>query len=751
MQIEGIGDHIAERVPARCIAHVESIPGEPARFAGLHVLLPDLLEGWLAREGIQLYTHQAETIEAVRAKRDVVITTPTASGKTLAFTLPVLEILADEPEATALYLYPSKALANDQLQVLQSLGAAAGLDPRPAIYDGDTPAARRPGIRATARILLSNPYELHQILPWHAKWHRFLSGLRVVVVDEAHRYRSVFGAHIALLLRRLLRVCRHHGGDPVFVLSTATLANPREFARLLTGRPAVLVEESGAPQSPREFVFYNPVAGGGQSTLTEAKRLFVDCVGQGLQTLCFTSSRKAAEMIGAWAREEVADPSLVATYRAGYLAGERREIEQGLREGRLRGVVSTNALELGIDVGGLDAVVIAGYPGSISATWQRAGRAGRTGRPSLAVLVANEGPLDQYYMRHPDAFFGRPHERACLDPENPEVLAGHLLCAAAELPLTLSDRVLFGKRFDALLEPLARHHLLRGTPYGHVYCGPGRAVSAVDLAGGTDDRFTVVTDGRLLETLDRTHAYREAHPGAILLHQHGTYRITSIDLETRECTAEPAEVDYLTAPLFSTAIIPGTVDLEARLGSLIVRTGEVTVLQDYPAFCTRRYGETIGVHPLDLPPLSFETVGCWWTFPAGVLEALRLSGHDPAGALHGAEHAVIACLPLHLLCEPGDTGGFSTISLSMAGDPGDGCPAICIYDAAAGGTGIAREASEHLITILSTARTLVADCPCEDGCPSCIYSPRCGNDNQPLDKDGSVAVLDAVLGIASTP
>ena len=344
----------------------------------------------------------------------------------------------------------------------------------------------------------------------------------------------------------------------------------------------MLVDGSGAPQGPREFVLYNPSAAGERSTLTEAKRLFVDCVEHGLQTLCFASSRKSAELIGAWAREAVAEPDLVATYRAGYLAEERRAIERGLKEGRLRGVVTTNALELGIDVGGLDAVVIAGYPGSVSATWQQAGRAGRTGGPALAVLVANEGPLDQYYMRHPAAFFGRPHEHACLDPANPEVLAGHLLCAAAELPLTDADRTLFGDGFEALLGPLVDHHLLRATPFGHVYCGPGRAVAAVDLAGGADDRFTVVADGHLLETLDRDHAYREAHPGAILLHQAETYRVTAMDLEARECTAERVEVDYQTAPLFSTVIAPGAVDGEHRHGALAVRTGEVTVTQEFP-------------------------------------------------------------------------------------------------------------------------------------------------------------------------
>ena len=402
-------------------------------------------------------------------------------------------------------------------------------------------------------------------------------------------------------------------------------------------------------------------------------------------------------------------------------------------------------------MGRLDAVVIAGYPGSVSATWQQAGRAGRTGGPALAILVANEGPLDQYYMRHPAAFFGRPHEHACLDPSNPEVLAGHLLCAAAELPLTEADRVLFGDGFEALLGPLGDHNLLRATPFGHVYCGPGRAVAAVDLAGGADDRFTVVADGHLLETLDRDHAYREAHPGAILLHQAETFRVTAMDLKARECTAEPVEVDYQTAPLFSTVIAPGEVDGEHHHGSLAVRTGEVTVTQEFPGYRVRRFGETLAVLPLDLPPLFFETTGCWWVFPPALPGALTAAGLDPAGALHAAEHALIACLPIHILCDRADLGGFSTIRFSSEGSPEDGSPAICVYDAGAGGAGLTRAAAGLLPEVAATARALVADCPCETGCPSCIYSPKCGNDNQPLDKAGAVAVLDELLRLTTTP
>jgi DEAD/DEAH box helicase domain-containing protein len=733
------------------VVHVERIPGRSARYGHLSPPLPRTLAEWIDRDAIRLYSHQTEAIETIRDGRDLVMTTPTASGKTLAFTLPVVERLILDPDATALYLYPTKALANDQLRIMQMISTAIRYDLRPAVYDGDTPVAVRPGIRNRSRIVLSNPYELHHVLPWHAKWHRFLAGLRIVVVDEAHRYRGIFGSHIALLFRRLRRICRSHGSDPQFFLSTATLANPVEFARALIGRHAALIDESGAPRSTREFIFSNPAASGERSTLAQAKQVFLECVERNLQTLCFASSRRGAEMIGLWAREESRDPTAIATYRAGYRAEERREIERGLKEGRLRGVVSTNALELGIDIGGLDAVVIAGYPGSVTATWQQAGRAGRSGGAALTVLVANEGPLDQYYMHHPEAFFSGPLEHACLDPGNPTVLAGHLLCAAAELPLTDMDIALFGEGLRDHLVPLEAHHLLRATPYGHVYCGKGRAVEAVNLAGDRDDRFTVLSDGHVIETLDRHHAYREAHPGAILLHQGESFRITGMDLEARCCTAEPIEVDYQTRPLFSTIISPGSVDQEHRFGDLVVRVGEVSVLQEFSGYRVRRYGETIAIMPLTLPPLCFETIGCWWAFPPNLVRELTANALDPEGSLHGAEHALIGCFPIHLLCDRNDIGGFSTLRFSASSRSEDeGRPVICIYDAAEGGAGLARTSASIIDGIARTARAVVSDCSCESGCPSCIYSPKCGNDNQPLDKQGTVTVLDTLVRLTTS-
>ncbi len=387
--------------------------------------------------------------------KSVIITTPTASGKTLAFNLPVFECLEKDPDTRALYLYPTKALSNDQLETLEQMAQFTGIPARPAIYDGDTPQSKRPAIRENSRIIISNPHELHQVLSWHAKWRPFFTNLKFIVIDEAHRYRGVFGSHIALLLRRLMRLCHFYGSEPQFILSTATLANPLEFAEKLTGVKFELVDEDGSPHGMKHFVLYNPFFDGigERSTYQETKDLLVSCVKDQLQTLCFTGSRKMAELVTLWAREDARRSSArlaesISAYRAGYLPEERRVIEHQLKEGSMKGVVSTNALELGIDIGSLDAVIIAGYPGTMMSTRQQAGRAGRKGGESLAVLVAMANPLDQYFMHHPHHFFSRSHEHAIIDTENPYIVSGHLLCAAAELPLRDdTDRKYFGESY----------------------------------------------------------------------------------------------------------------------------------------------------------------------------------------------------------------------------------------------------------------------------------------------------------------
>ncbi|MDD4138413.1 MAG: DEAD/DEAH box helicase, partial [Methanoregula sp.] len=522
------------------LVHTSISGPEPARYGLLNMPLSPSLDAYLDQNGIRLYSHQCEAINHVQTGKNVILTTSTASGKTLAFNIPVFSHLEMHGDARALYLYPTKALSNDQFRSLEQMAKFTGIAAKPAIYDGDTPQSKRASIREHSRIVISNPHEVHQMLSWHAKWQPFLSNLEFIIIDEAHRYRGVFGSHIAFVIRRLLRLCRHYGSNPRFILSTATLANPREFARDLTGQEFELVDNDGSPHGRRNFVLYNPFYDGigERSVHQETKDLLVSCVKEDLQTLCFTGSRKMAELVTVWARDDVRriSPRIadsISVYRAGFLPEERRAIERQLKEGTMKGVVSTNALELGIDVGTLDAVIISGYPGTMMSTRQQAGRAGRKGGESLAILVAQANPLDQYFMHHPDQFFNRSHEHAIIDTGNPYIVSGHLLCAAAELPVDEeTDRQFFGEPLSGLLSELESDDLLRRTSRGWVYTGRGRAAEAVRLDGVPGETFRVMCHGRLLETLDRGQAYREAHKGAIMLHQGGTFVVNEMDLET---------------------------------------------------------------------------------------------------------------------------------------------------------------------------------------------------------------------------
>ncbi|HUT38558.1 MAG TPA: DEAD/DEAH box helicase [Methanoregula sp.] len=726
------------------VVHTEISEPEPPQFGTLEVPLEDTLASYLTQHRIRLYSHQCEAINRIRTGKNVIITTPTASGKTLAFNLPVFERLESDTEARALYLYPTKALSNDQFATLEQMAQFTGISARPAIYDGDTPQSKRAAVRENSRIVISNPHELHQVLSWHAKWRPFFSNLQFIVIDEAHRYRGVFGSHIALLLRRLVRLCHHYGSAPQFILSTATLANPLEFAGRLTGLPFELVDEDGSPHGRKHFVLYNPFYNGigERSTYQETKDLLVSCVKDNLQTLCFTGSRKMAELVTLWAREDARRSSArlaesISAYRAGYLPEERRFIERQLKEGFLKGVVSTNALELGIDVGSLDAVIIAGYPGTMMSTRQQAGRAGRKGGDSLAILVAMANPLDQYFMRHPHHFFSRSHEHAIIDTKNPYIVSGHLLCAAAELPLHEDqDREYFGESFTELLSELVSTDLIRKTSRGWVYSGRGRAADAVRLDGIPGSTFRILCHGRLLETMDRTQAYREAHTGAIMLHQGETYVVSEMDLEKHTIRVTETDVDYYTQPLKKVDLSIIEI-LETRMiHGARCAFGEVEVTEQYTGYKIKRKDTIIGVEPLDLPPITFRTKAFCFIPAPDTEQCIVRSNLDLAGGLHGAEHTIIALMPLHVMCDRWDIGGLSSPAF------GENCePVVFVYDGYEGGIGLAEKAYEILPDLFSTAHELVRDCGCDEGCPSCIYSPKCGNDNQPLDKEAAVLIL----------
>ncbi len=729
------------------VTHIEVTEPLFARFGNLEQPLSPVLEGYLAQQGIRLYSHQCEAINAARAGKNVILTTPTASGKTLAFNIPVFEAMEHDGNARALYLYPTKALANDQLLPLGQMSGFTGIPTHAAIYDGDTPQSKRAAIREKSRIILSNPHELHQVLCWHAKWRPFLSGLQYIVIDEAHRYRGVFGSHIAFVIRRLIRLCRHYGSDPRIILSTATLANPQEFARNLTGQDFISIDEDGSPHGKKHFVLYNPFFNGisEKSAHQETKDLLVSCVKEDLQTLCFTGSRKMAELVTLWAREDARLSSArladsISVYRAGFLPEERRSIERQLKDGSMKGVVSTNALELGIDIGSLDAVIISGYPGTMMSTRQQAGRAGRKGDDALALLVAQGNPLDQYFMHHPDRFFSRMHEHAIIDPKNPYILSGHLLCAAAELPLNEeTDRQYFGSVMKEHLHDLQSNDLLRKTTRGWVYSGRGRAADAVQLDGMPGETFRILCHGKLLETMDRGQAYREAHKGAIMLHQGDTYVVNEMDLETHTIRVTECDVDYYTQPLKEVDLtIIETLETKEVHGMKCV-FGDVEVTEHFTGYKIKRRDTIIGIEPLTLPPLSFRTRAFWVVLPPHVEQMVNSADHDFAGGLHGAEHAIIALMPLHVMCDRWDIGGLSSPSFGDSGEP-----VIFVYDAYEGGIGLAEKAYEVLSELLKSAHELVRDCPCEDGCPSCIHSPKCGNDNQPLDKEATTGILGAL-------
>ncbi len=732
----------------RCrVTHIETMAPVPAHYGKLEKPVSPAIDGYLVHQGIRLYSHQCEAINAARAGKNVILTTPTASGKTLAFNIPVFAVLETDSEARALYLYPTKALANDQLLPLGQMSRLTEIPTNAAIYDGDTLQSKRPTIREKSRVVLSNPHEIHHILCWHTKWRSFLSNLWYIVIDEAHRYRGVFGSHIAFVIRRLLRLCRHYGSEPRFILSTATLANPQEFARSLTGLDFISIDEDGSPHGKKHFVLYNPFFNGisEKSAHQETKDLLVSCVKEDLQTLCFTGSRRMAELVTLWAREDARLSSAlladsISVYRAGFLPEERRAIERQLKDGSMKGVVSTNALELGIDIGSLDAVLISGYPGTMMSTRQQAGRAGRNGGDALAILIAQGNPLDQYFMHHPDRFFSRSHEHAIIDPKNPYILSGHLLCAAAELPLNEdTDRQYFGNLMEVHLHDLQSNDLLRKTSRGWVYSGRGRAAEAVSLDGMPGETFRILCHGKLMETMDRGQAYREAHKGAIMLHQGETYLVNEMDLETHTIRVTETSVDYYTQPLKEVDLaILETLEIK-EFNGMKCAFGDVEVTEHFTGYRIKRRDTIIGIEPLLLPPLTFRTRAFWFVPPPQVEQSVNATDCDLAGGLHGAEHAIIALMPLQVMCDRWDVGGLSSSSFGNTGEP-----VIFVYDAYEGGIGLAEKAYEILPNLLTSAYELVRDCPCEDGCPSCIHSPKCGNDNQPLDKQATILILKKI-------
>ncbi len=739
---------------ARALRHHERLPAQQALHGDTGDLPAPLARLLAAREIPGLYRHQASAIAGVRAGRDVVLATPTASGKSLVYALPTFEAILADPEARALYLFPLKALEQDQKQRLEAdaalLGVAAERTPRIAIYDGDTkPHARKKLRENPPHVLVTTPDMLHLgILPHHASWERFFRGLRLVVVDELHSYRGVFGTHVAQLMRRLQRVAKHHGARPRFVCASATIANPGELASQLTGREFQVVEADAAARGARHVLLLNPVA---VSPYTMAAKLFRLAIREGLRTIAFTKARRITELMHTWVTQtEPALASRVSSYRSGFLPEERREIERRLFRGELAGVISTSALEMGIDVGGLDVCILVGYPGSQIATWQRAGRVGRTGE-ALVALIAQPDALDQFFVAHPKQLFERGFEHAVVDPENAEVLAAHLPCAAAEVPLRASEAWLAAPAVRAAVTALAERGELLESEAGSQWFArsrsPHREVSL--RQAGASYAIALPANGterpQLVGSIGSGNVYSECHEGAIYLHHGRSYKVLKLDTDERTVTVEPADVPWYTRALGEKETEILSRDRVRPAASFRLSFGRVKVTTRVTGYERRRVRgqDLLSTEPLALPPSSYETKGMWLELPDEIPKTLQEAGRNVMGSLHAVEHAALALFPLFALCDRLDVAGI-TYKLH----PQLGRAAIFLYDGVAGGLGLVAGVFDRVEALLGTTLELVRDCPCETGCPGCVHSPRCSNGNRPIDKPGAIHALELMLGRA---
>jgi DEAD/DEAH box helicase domain-containing protein len=740
------------------IVYIQHIPPHDAIFGKLGKPLNPLLQSRLESLGIaSLYTHQAMAVNSALSGKNVMVATASASGKTLCYNIPVLESVVSEKAGRALYLFPTKALAQDQLRKLVELACPELINfGECATFDGDTPQEERAEIKKKARVVLTNPDMLHiGILPNHESWSKMLNQLRYVIIDEAHVYRGVFGSHVAQVLRRLRRLCRHYGSSPQFICCSATIANPGEHAEKLVGEYFEVIEKDGSSHGGKSFIFWNPpivdkVKSVRRSSNSEATTIFTELIRKNIRSLVFARTRKLAELICKYTRDHLGYPlsDLIKTYRAGYLAEDRRQIEQELFTGKLLGAVATTALELGIDIGDLEATVLTGYPGSISSTWQQAGRSGRSGEKSLSILIAQDNPLDQYFMNNPDFFFGKAFENALINLENINILKPHLLCAAWELPLSDSDEKYFGAAFPNVLPEVAKDGTIRKVR-NRWYPSPrvSHPAQNVNIRSASDNHFALLDASHsyeLLETIESSKAFFQVHPGAIYLHQGEAYFIKELDMEKRIAVATPSHEPYYTQTKELTEIKILKTKNEKGYLEAKVCFGEVEVTTTVMGFRKKKQftEEVIGDEILDLPPQRFFTESLWFDLPQKTVDQIVSEHLDFAGGLHAAEHAAIALLPLFALCDRNDIGGVST---AFHADTGKA--QIFIYDAYPGGIGIAEKGFNIISELWSATLKTIENCPCQSGCPSCTQSPKCGNNNEPLDKKAAQVLLRGLLGI----
>ncbi|OGP24054.1 MAG: hypothetical protein A2X99_08765 [Deltaproteobacteria bacterium GWB2_55_19] len=762
MTLSEIIEDIKTRKDLREVVHHEEIPRRDALFAETERPLRTELKEALSSIGIEkLFSHQARAIDLIRDGRNVVVMTPTSSGKSLIYNIPVIESLLEDNDARALYLFPLKGLEQDQLgafrELTDRLPLGRGETPSPKkraafvpslaeIYDGDTTAYRRKKIRETPpAVILTNPDMLHlAINAFHPKWERFFRNLKFVVIDEIHTYKGVFGSHVANVLRRFRRIARMYGADPVFIACSATIANPKGLTETLTGLPFDLVEENGAPSGRRHFLFINPLPE--VSPYTIATRVFTSCVRAGLKTIAFTKARKVTELMHAWVNETAPDiRAKISSYRAGFLPEERRDIETRLFNGELTGVISTSALELGVDIGGLDVCVLVGYPGSISSTWQRGGRAGRSGRDSLIVMVALADALDQYFMRNPDEFFKRNVEAAVLDFENPSILKGHLLSAVAEGYLKPTDAVYDVKKYGPILNELEAEGKVRHWLKGDIWY-PRKRTPQLDISiREAGEPYTIIKeDGRTLGESSSARVLFDLHPGAIYLHRGAQYKVVKLDMHEKKvfCRLAP-DIDYYTRAMSHEETEIVAEDAQRDLRGAKLRLGKLKVTERVLGYRKKQIytDKMLGEFQLELPVTIFTTTGVWLQVDDALLNSVRERGFGSSGGLHAAEHAMIAALPLYALCDRMDLGG-----VSYPLNPELQSAAIFVYDGHEGGVGLSKRGFECAPEWFSSTLRLMEECACEVACPSCTQDPKCGNNNEPLDKRAAIMMIRKWLG-----
>jgi DEAD/DEAH box helicase domain-containing protein len=728
------------------VVHHEELAEYPAAFGKNRIDWPKPLEEALNLMGIEaLYQHQVDATDAVRRGENIIVSTPTASGKSLIYNLPVFEQIMRAPDSTALYLFPLKALAQDQLRTIKELASMLPeeLVPFTSVYDGDTTAYQRKKIRdRPPNILISNPDMLHlSMLGYHAVWSGFFARLTHVILDEVHTYRGIFGSHMAWVLRRLKRICAYYGSRPQFILSSATVANPDELARDLLGEEATVISESGAPRAKRHFIFINPL----DSAATAASQLIEASLKRGLRTIVYTQSRKLTELVSIWTQQRLGKLSnKLTSYRAGYLPEERREIEARLSDGSLLGVIATSALELGIDIGDLDICILVGYPGTVMTTWQRGGRVGRKQNESLIILIALEDSLDQHFMRNPQDFFSREVEATVLNPSNKTIVKKHLICAAAEQPIKTDEPIVKDGVVRQVVNELVEEASLLLTADENYWVGSRKYPHReVDLRG-TGQTFLIrnKTDGNALGEIDFMRCFKECHPGAVYLHRGRTWLITDLDLETHEVAAVRKDVNYFTRTMGNKTTEILKTYHSAAIHNFRVSFGYLRVTDTVTGFQRRLVAgqKLISMEQLDLPPLVFETEGLWIEIPEAVQKRIEREQYHFMGGIHALEHGAISIFPLLVLCDRNDVGGIAHPfheQLSKA--------AVFIYDGYPGGVGLARKAFEKIEELLHLTQKTIYDCPCELGCPSCVHSPKCGSGNRPIDKQAALEILEALL------